>query len=296
MSFEQFFLFGTVYGAILALLASGYSLAYGVGGILNLAHGAFYILTGYIIFWIVEAGIVPYSIAIILGLLIITIIGALTYVLLIKPAEERGEINVMIVTFILAFVILQIILIYEGSLPGETRFITLESLVSEDFIPGTIITPQDILIVVGTFVIMTILIVFIKKSKIGNSIRAVSQDKEAAQLMGINVHMILMFTVALSALLAGIAAVLYMPAQGPLMTYIAWDVLLLSMSVVVLGGLGSLPGSVIGAFIISYIKFFTFIYIDTPNNSSFSALVHLVAIIIVLLIRPQGLLGKKQRA
>ena len=296
MSFEQFFLLGTVFGAVLALLAIGYSFAYGVGRILNLAHGAFYILTGYIIFWIVESGIVPYLMAIILGLVIITIIGALTYVLLIKPAEERGEINVMIVTFILAFVILQIILIYEGSLPGETRFITLESLVSDDFLPGTLITPQDILIVVGTFVIMTILIVFIKKSKIGNSIRAVSQDKEAAQLMGINVHMILMFTVALSALLAGIAAVLYMPYQGNIATYLAWDALLISMSVVVLGGLGSLPGSVIGAFVISYIKFYTFIYIDPLNTTNFSALVHLVAIIIVLLIRPQGLLGKKQRA
>jgi branched-chain amino acid transport system permease protein len=142
---------------------------------------------------------------------------------------------------------------------------------------------------------MIILIVFIKKSKLGKSIRAVSQDKEAAELMGINVSRILMFTVAVSALLAGLAAILYAPEVGLNAQIMVWDYLLLSMSVVVLGGLGSIPGSLLGAFIISYTKFITLYYIDLPLNTSFSSLIHLALIIIVLIIRPRGILGKKER-
>lgn len=301
MIFVDVLIYGAVFGSILALLASGYSLVYGVAGVLNLAHGAFYVLAGYIVFWFVDSGVLlflgmwAYPIAIMIGLIIITIIGAVTYLVLIKPIE-KNEIAVMIVTFALAFFIQQGILVIETAKPGVLEPASLPSFIEGQLnIFGTIINIQSLLVLVGSIIIMLILIFFIKKSKLGKSIRAVSQNKEAAELMGINVSRILMFTVAASALLAGFAAVLYSPEVGLNAQIMVWDYLLLSMSVVVLGGLGSIPGSLIGAFVISYAKFITLYYIDLPLNTAFSALIHLALIIVVLIIRPRGILGKKER-
>ena len=87
MSFIQFLISGAVFGSMLALLSSGYSLVYGVGGVINLAHGAFYLLTAYMIFWFIEGGILVYPLAIVVGLILITIVGAVTYYALIKPTH-----------------------------------------------------------------------------------------------------------------------------------------------------------------------------------------------------------------
>ena len=287
--------YGAALGSVLALLALGYSLVYGVGGIINLAHGAFYILTGYIVFWAYDSGIVPYPIAIILGLLIVPTIAAVSYLALIKPTQEH-EVGVLIITFALGFLIERSIVLYEGMQLAEIQDRSFPAIFPDQVnVFGTPIISQYILIMIVVAVIVSILILFIKKSRLGKSIRAVSQDKEAAKLMGINVNLILMFTIVLSAFLAGIAAVLYVP-MIPILPTDGWEYLLMSMSVVILGGLGSLPGSVIGAFVISYTRFITFYYIDIQYQLAFSGVIHLVVIVIMLIVRPRGILGKKQRA
>ena len=286
--------YGAALGSVLALLALGYSLVYGVGGIINLAHGAFYILTGYIVFWAYDSGIVPYPIAIILGLLIVPTIAAVSYLALIKPTQEH-EVGVLIITFALGFLIERSIVLYEGMQLAEIQDRSFPAIFPDQVnVFGTPIISQYILIMIVVAVIVSILILFIKKSRLGKSIRAVSQDKEAAKLMGINVNLILMFTIVLSAFLAGIAAVLYVP-MIPILPTDGWEYLLMSMSVVILGGLGSLPGSVIGAFVISYTRFITFYYIDIQYQLAFSGVIHLVVIVIMLIVRPRGILGKKQR-
>jgi branched-chain amino acid transport system permease protein len=295
MEFIQFLISGAVFGSMLALLSSGYSLVYGVGGIINLAHGAFYLLTGYMIFWFIEAGILVYPLAVVVGLILITIVGAVTYYALIKPTHEHSEIAVMIVTFALAFFIEQGILLYESSKLGELQAVSIDPFISGNFeVFGVIVFYQELLIIIMAICILTLLILFIKKSKLGKSIRAVSQDKDAAQLMGINVNRILMVTVAFSALLAGCAAMLYVP-RTVVVPYSGWEYLLLSMSVVILGGMGSLPGSVIGAYIISFARSFTFLYIEIPFGYQVTGLIHLGIILLVLIVRPRGLLGKKER-
>lgn len=295
MEFIQFLISGAVFGSMLALLSSGYSLVYGVGGIINLAHGAFYLLTGYMIFWFIEAGILVYPLAVVVGLILITIVGGVSYYALIKPTHEHSEIAVMIVTFALAFFIEQGILLYESSKLGELQAVSIDPFISGNFeVFGVIVFYQELLIIIMAICILTLLILFIKKSKLGKSIRAVSQDKDAAQLMGINVNRILMVTVAFSALLAGCAAMLYVP-RTVVVPYSGWEYLLLSMSVVILGGMGSLPGSVIGAYIISFARSFTFLYIEIPFGYQVTGLIHLGIILLVLIVRPRGLLGKKER-
>jgi branched-chain amino acid transport system permease protein len=304
MFFQGFFVntlvYGAAFGAVLALLAVGYSLVYGVGGIVNLAHGSLYILTGFIVFWTYDTGVIDYSVAILLGLVIVPSIAAVSYIALIKPTQEH-EVGVLIITFALGFLIERSIVLYEGaqtigeiqdrSFPSIAKILKLPEQIN---IFGTAIDTQYIFIMLIAVIVITCLILFIKKSRIGKSIRAVSQDKEAAKLMGINVNLIVMLTIVLSALLSGIAAVVYVPVVS-IMPTDGWEYLLLSMSVVILGGLGSLPGSVIGAFVISYARYITFYYVDIEYNLAYSGVIHLVVIVMMLIIRPRGILGKKQR-
>ena len=151
---------------------------------------------------------------------------------------------------------------------------------------------QFIFLIIASLIIVTLFALFINKSKLGKSIRAVSQDREAATLMGINSNRILLYTVMISAFLAAIAAFLYLPAaalSGPSM---GWIFLTNSFAVVILGGMGSLVGSVVGAYIVGFATSFTSIFI--PNGPSWAHIVPIIVIVVMLLIRPQGLFGKKE--
>ena len=148
---------------------------------------------------------------------------------------------------------------------------------------------QFFIILIGSFVFIALTAIFIDKSKLGKSIRAISQDREAAMLMGINADRILMYTVMISAFLAGVAAVLYVPASS-IAPHMGWDVLSTSFAIVIFGGLGSLKGSVVSAFILGYTRNFVNYFIDP----AFSAIVPIAIIILVLLIRPRGIFGKKE--
>jgi branched-chain amino acid transport system permease protein len=279
---EDILIFGLVQGSLLALLALGFSLVYGVGGLLNLAHGAFFLITAYIVYWSIP--FFGFWIAAAIGLGMILAISAATYWGLMKPLREH-EIGVVIITFALAFFFEQSVKVIGDP---KTHYIV-------PFVPGTFsffgvtFPAQLIALVIGTIVLVTAVTLFINKSKMGKSIRAVSQDFEAAQLMGINTDMVMMTSVMISALLVGFAAVLYAPGN-----YIApsmgWRYLLLAFAVTIFGGMGSIPGSVVGAFIMGYATTIT-TYLISP---SFSVVVPLVVILGMLLLRPQGLLGKKE--
>jgi branched-chain amino acid transport system permease protein len=274
--------FGTLEASVYMLLAMGFSLVYGVGGILNLSHGAFYLLAGYILFWgYVSLGV---SVMMIITVIIITTVGGVSYILMIEPLQKT-ELGVVLATFALGFFFEQFIKVAGDALPHTVPVL----------IPGSIkfggltITAQSMLTIFGSIVVVIITMIFINKSKIGKSIRAVSQDREAAMLMGINADRILMYTMMISAFLAGIAAVLYVPASS-IAPHLGWDVLTNSFAIVILGGLGSIPGSILGAFILGYTRNFANYYI----SPSFSALIPIVVIVLVLVLRPRGILGKKE--
>jgi branched-chain amino acid transport system permease protein len=284
---EEMLIYGAVQGSIFALLAIGFSLVYGVGGILNLAHGAFYLITGYLILWFIP--LLGVGGSMFLSLPLITLVGIVVYLALIRPLQKT-LVGVVIITFGFAFFTEYFIRVVETARVGVITFQTIPELIGgyTTFL-GIKLQLQFVLAFFASLLVVTLVTLFISKAKIGKSIRAVAQDREAAMLMGINADRILMVTVALSALLAGVAAVLYLPtfAVSP---DIGWTTLLTAFSVVVLGGMGSIPGSVVGAFLISYADdFCTFIL----NQPAFGGLVTLIVIIVVLVIRPQGLLGKK---
>ena len=280
---------GTLNGAVLSLIALGYSLVYGVGGIMNLAHGAYFMLTGYMLLWGFQIFPGLLLLSVIFAVVIVTIIGGLTYVLLIKPLQE-SHVGVVLVTFGLAFAIEQFVLIISGTDSVSIGDYILFSGTTEIF--GYSMANQFIFFIIISLVVVSLFALFISKSKLGKSIRAVSQEREAAVLMGINANRVLFYTVMISAFLAAIAASLYLPGaalNGPSM---AWTYLTSSFAVIILGGMGSLVGSVIGGYIMGFITSFTSIFV--PNGPSWAHVVPLIIIIIVLIIRPQGLFGKKE--
>ena len=290
--FEQILIFGTIQGALLALLALGFSLVYGVGGLLNLAHGAFFLITAYILYWTIPLltaipGLSYYpllfGIAAAVSVGCVVAIGAVTYLGLMKPLQ-KSHIGVVLVTFAMAFFFEQFVRVVGDP---KTHYI-MPLFPGNITILGVIVPKQLLALVIGSVILVTLVTLFINKSKIGKSIRAVSQDFEAAKLVGINTDMVMMTSVMISALLVGFAAVLYAPGNY-IAPRIGWGYLLLAFSVTIFGGMGSIPGSILGAFVMGYATTLT----DYLINPSFSEIVPLVVILVMLLVRPQGLLGKK---
>ena len=295
-SILEILIFGTSLALILSLISLGYSLLYGVGKVINLSHGMFYFLTGYLIFAFTKYLAIALPIGIILSLVIITGVGVLTYYALIKPFHEN-EIMVLIATFALGYFIFNLVLLTENVL----KLNVIPGLIFLDgFVPGFFMvfdvqfTYYRLFVIVMSLGMILAVIFFIRYSRFGKAIRAVSQDQDAAKLMGINLNAVLMFTVALSAFLAGVAAFLYVPLR-PMTMGSGWDILLLSMSVVILGGMGSIPGTVIGSFILAFSVKFCEYFINDLVGFQISTVFHLIIIIIMLMIRPRGILGKKEK-
>ena len=280
---------GTLNGAYLSLIALGYSLVYGVGHIMNLAHGAYFMLTGYLLLWVY--GFFPGQILtnIIIAVGFITILGGLTYILLIKPVKDSA-VGVVLITFALAFGIEQYVSIVSGTTSATIISYTVFKGTT-DFL-GYSMLNQYIFFIIISLVIVSLFALFINKSKLGKSIRAVSQDSEAASLMGINADRILLYTVIISAFLAAISATLYLPGAALTGPAMGWEYLTSSFAVVILGGMGSLVGSIVGAYIVGYITSFTNVFV--PNGAAWAHIIPIIVILIVLIIRPQGLFGKKE--
>jgi branched-chain amino acid transport system permease protein len=279
--------FGAIQGAVYALIAIGFCLVYGVGGILNLAHGAFYLIAAYSALWLIPYIGMPLNLVV--AVAIATLVGALSFVLLIKPLQH-SHIGVVIVTFGLAFFMEELVKIIELGRRGVVTPVYLSEQIpgAVDFF-GVRFPAQLLVAFFGSILLVSLVTIFISKAKIGKSIRAVSQDREAAMLMGINADRILLLTVTLSGFLAGSAAVLYQ-SGNTMFPVMGWSTLLSAFAVVILGGMGSVPGSVLGAFVIAYARNFCTYFIDP----AFAELVPLFVILIVLVLRPQGLLGKKE--
>jgi len=296
MLFEEILIFGTMQGALLALLALGFSLVYGVGGLLNLAHGAFFLVTAYMIYWalpffqiitglsLVTDYTVLFCLSAAVALVVIVCVAAVTYLGLMKPLQE-SHIGVVLVTFAMAFFFEQFVK-FVGD--PKTHYII-------PFMRGTVtllgitFPAQLLALIFGSVILVTIVSLFINKSTIGKSIRAVSQDVDAAKLVGINTDMVMMTSIMISALLVGFAAILYAPGNY-IAPRIGWGYLLLAFSVTIFGGMGSIPGSILGAFIMGYATTLT----DYLISPSFSEIIPIVVILVMLLVRPQGLLGKKE--
>ena len=270
-------------GSIYAILAIGFSLIFGVARIVNIAHTAFYMLASYCIYYMTnKLGIHP-ILGMIVAVILVTALGLISYKLFIAPIREH-EAAVLIATIALAIALQEIMLLFFS---GD--YLSVPPLIEGFFsIFGVKVFYQQFLTFIVVLVILAALRALLMKSRLGLAIRSTAQDREVANLMGMNESRVAMLTVGISLALAGLAGAVVVPLTiiNPFM----WmHPLIMMMAVVVLGGLGSIKGSFIAAYILGFAE--ALVVFLAPMGSYLKDSVALSIMILVLLIRPGGLFG-----
>ncbi len=274
---------GLISGSVYALLAIGFSLTFGVARIVNIAHTAFFMLAAYCIYWLAHTlGWHPVwgmGVAIVL----VTLLGMLAYKFLINPIREH-EGAVLIGTIALAIAFQELMFIkFTGT------YLSVPALVKGFFtLLGVKVFYQQLLTFCAAAIVMAGLWVLLMKTRLGLAIRSTAQDREVANLMGINEAQAAMITMGISVGLAAFTGAIVVPLTilEPLM----WmHPLIMMMAAVVLGGLGSLKGSFVGAYILGFAE--SLVVFLAPMGAFLKGSVALSIMILVLIIRPEGLFG-----
>jgi len=274
---------GLVSGGIYAVLAVGFSLIFGVGKIMNMAHTAFYMVAAYMIFYATSMLGLPLPVSLVAAIILTTVLGILCFILFFNRIKHHDT-AVMIISVALAIIFQELLFIffgghYRGVPPFARGF--LEIL-------GLRVSYQHLIAICTSGCILVALWVLFKKTSLGTAIRAVAEDREIANLMGMNVDRILLIVMAISVGLAGLAGGVIAPIYmlSPLM----WQQpLAIVLAAVVLGGLGSIGGSVLGAFILGFIE--TAVIFLVPGGAFLQGAVSMGVMVLVLLLRPEGLFG-----
>jgi len=274
---------GLIKGGVYALLAVGFSLIFGVARMINLAHTSFYMLAAYGMYTFTRLlGWSPIA-SIVLSLVLTTAIGLLTYKLFINRVREH-HVTVMLLTLALAMVFQEVMILAFGS-----HYLGAPTIVSGYWeIIGVKVSYQHLLTLGVVFVVLLGVWALLAKTRLGVAIRATAQDTEIANLMGINVPRILMITMGMAAALAAVAGIVVAPTLV-LEPHMWTHPLIMVMAIVVLGGLGSIKGSFIGAFLLSFVEVLVVFLI--PTGSFLKGAIALLAMVIILLVRPEGLFG-----
>jgi branched-chain amino acid transport system permease protein len=281
--FPDILVTGLVNGGVYALLAVGFSLVFGVARIVNIAHTAFYMLAAYCFYTLlvkVGLGFVP---AALVSVAAVTLLAVLCYRLVIEPVRSHDA-AVLIATIALALVFQELMLFsFGGHYLGIPS--TLEGAVR---VLGVGVPYQRLLILIVAAVMLAGAWFVLYRTRLGLAIRATANDLEVANLMGMNVHRVAMAAVAMSVALAAVAGVVVAPVfvVDPFM----WlSPLVTMLAIVVLGGLGSLKGSLVGALVIGYVEAITVFAV--PAGAYLKGAAALAIMVAVLLARPEGLFG-----
>ena len=277
-------IYGAVISAVYALLAVGFTLIFGVARILNLAHGAFYALGAYCVYTLTANLHVPLVIAAIIAVLLVALFGIGMERILVRPLRKLPPLAVLMMTLAVGLMVEQILLLIFGS---EAR--NVPSLVESSFnFGGVLLSGQRLLALFCSVAILGGLWLFMQHTRLGAAILAVSQDPEGARYMGIPSDRIFSIVMGLSAAIAAAAGVLVAPFQSviPGMGLLP---LVKAFAIVIVGGLGSIPGSIVGALLLGY----TETIVAFKASIEWSQIVSVAAVLIVLIIRPAGFFGKR---
>jgi branched-subunit amino acid ABC-type transport system permease component len=277
------------YASVLFLLAAGLSLIFGVMGIVNLAHGSFYAVGAYVTAWAVTAAagtIHPLALFILipLGALAVAVLGAVIEPLLIRPLYQRPEEYQLLITFGLLLVLEDGIRLVWGGTPLSASPV-MDAVGILHF--GGLYYPTYNLLVIAIGVVAAIgLWAFVYRTRFGVTLRATSQDRRMASAMGLNVRRVYVQAFALGCFVAGLGGAIVVPSQAAVLG-MGVEVLVLAFVVVVIGGLGSLEGALVGAVIVSFVRTAVVFYYAELELAA----LYLIAAI-VLLVRPTGLFGR----
>lgn len=272
--------------SIYIVMSLGLTLIFGVLKIPNFVHGALYALGAFITYQLAVPLRLPYFVALPMSACGSFLIGALLERTIFRPTYKQVlGITPMITAMGLSFALINVMTNVWGAWPLRIPSPLIQTLV----IGGATITTHRLLIILMGIGLAIGIYFFLSKTKLGRAVRAVSQDKEAAFLMGVNVSRIYMFTFGFGIMLAGIAGSLV----GPIFTIypeMGATAQTMALAIIILGGMGNLLGAIVGAFILGFAEIFVIAYV----NTLYGQVVAFAVMIIVLLVKPSGLFGKRQ--
>ena len=281
---------GISLGSIYAVIALGYTLVYGIAKMLNFAHGDVIMVGGYVIFYSMTSFSINPYLSVLIAVIVCTVLGIVIEKVAYKPLRQATSLSVLITAIGVSYFLQNSALLLFGEKP--VNFTSVVNVPSISLFDGqVVITGEAIVAIVVSILIVIGLSLFINKTKSGRAMLAVSEDKDAAQLMGININRTISLTFAIGSGLAAIAGALLCSAYPTLQNTTGAMPGIKAFVAAVFGGIGSVPGAMIGGILIGVIEILGRAYIS-PQLSD--AIVFAV-LILVLIIKPTGILGKKVR-
>ena len=288
MIFLSHLINGISLGSVYAIIALGYTMVYGIAKMLNFAHGDVIMVGAYVCFYGVTSFHLPPVIGVVLAMLLCTILGVLIERLAYKPLRAAPSLAVLITAIGMSYFLQNAAQLLWTS--DTKSFPKLFGDGSVELFGGALrISHTTIVTVLACVVIMIGLTFFTGKTKMGKAMRAVSEDKGAAQLMGINVNTTISVTFAIGSALAAVAGVLLCSTYQTLTPTIGSMPGIKAFTAAVFGGIGSIPGALLGGVVLGIIEIFAKAYISTQLSDA----IVFAVLIIVLLVKPAGLLGKR---
>ena len=277
---------GLSLGSVYAIIALGYTMVYGIAKMLNFAHGDVIMVAGFVIYTMMNSLGVNPIVAVLISVIVCTALGVTIEKIAYKPLRKATPLAVLITAIGVSYFLQNLALLIFGS---DTKMFTSVVKFPQLKLGEITITGETIVTIIACIIIMVCLTLFIKKTKAGQAMLAVSEDKDAAELMGINVNATISLTFAIGSGLAAIAGALLCSQYTSLTPYTGAMPGIKAFVAAVFGGIGSIPGALIGGLLLGVIENLSKAYI----SSQMADAIVFSVLIIVLLVKPTGILGKK---
>ena len=287
ISFLSHLVNGISLGSVYAIIALGYSMVYGIAKMLNFAHGDVIMIGAYISFTATQYWGLPPLVSVAIAMLVCTVLGVVIEGLAYRPLRQASSLAVLITAIGMSYFLQNVAQLIWG--PNPKSFPSVVALPSLSLFDGRMmISGETIITVLANIVIMIALTIFTGRTKMGKAMRVVSEDRGAAELMGINVNFTISLTFAIGSALAAIAGVLLCSSYPALQPTTGSMPGIKAFTAAVFGGIGSIPGALIGGLLLGIIEILGKAYVSTELGDAFVFAV----LIVVLLVKPTGLLGK----
>ena len=288
MEFLSYLITGISLGSIYAIIALGYTMVYGIAKMLNFAHGDVIMVGAFVVYYACNQADIPAVLAIIISMAVCTVLGVVIERFAYRPLRSATPLAVLITAIGVSYLLQNSALLLFGA--DTKSFSSVVTIPALRLAGGDlVITGETIATVAVCIVIMICLTIFVNKTKPGHAMLAVSEDRGAAQLMGVNVNGTIAMTFAIGSALAAIAGVLLCSAYPTLTPYTGAMPGIKAFVAAVFGGIGSIPGAMVGGLLLGVIECFAKGYI----SSQLADAIVFASLIIVLVVKPTGIFGKK---
>lgn len=286
--FFQLLVNGLIAGAIYALIASGFSLIYSTNKFVHFAHGTVAILGGYILYWLCSLLGLNFFVAVLLAIVLTAFIGYLLNMFIYKPLRtKKSSSSILLIASVGILILLEsLILILFGADVKTINFIQVNTGLS---IAGALITPLQIVIIAVSAILFVFLYLFMNKTKIGKAMRAVSDNKDVAEVVGISSEKIYSWSFVIGSAIAGIAGILIALEQN-LEPTMGTNLMVKGFAGAIIGGIGNVPGAIVGSLFLGLAENFGIWYLPSGYKDAIAFLI----LFIFLLFKPNGMFNVKR--